>query len=283
MKRCPGCSHEVPENASKCNYCGLALGTWQAQSAQGLSSMGEASGPARRASAGDVPLVMMGTQGAAAPEPQRPSAKALPAPTIRLEEAFRVGLQLIRYALRIMRGRCTLRSLTRRQNHMFENLGKAACRLQFHHRDLSPIYDRLRAIEQQEAEKMAMVHAVGQQALSEDRDIRKAEIALQKVKIRKINQAMATLNRSKGPIFRELGATVNALRIPGEGANEIYLQIDRLAQDISRIEAEVQGARVAIAAVDRRKKWFVYVIWMYVTIIAILIVWALLVEVVKVG
>ncbi|NOZ21575.1 MAG: hypothetical protein GXP25_10860 [Planctomycetes bacterium] len=282
MKRCPGCSHEVPENASKCNYCGLALGSWQKQGEQGPPPADAPSAHDLGTASPDVPLVMMGAEPSEDPHP-RPSAKPLPAPTIRLEEAFRVGLQLFRYSVRILKGKCVLRSLKQRRSRLFENLGKAACRLQFHHRDLSPIYDRLRAIEQQEAERREAIHAIEQQSLSEDRDIRKAETALQKVKVRKLNQALAALNRSKGPIFRELGETVNALHIPDEGANQIYAQIGQLAQEISRIEAEIQGARVAIASVDKRKKWFVYVIWMYVTIIAALIVWALLVEVVKVG
>lgn len=288
MKRCPGCNHEIADNAQRCDYCGIALGgaaragvarqhTLPLPQAEGATG----GGPLRQAaepSSPEPPLVMVGRP--VEPPVQRrslrPGHPQLPMPTIGLDEAFRAGLDLVRHAFHILCGMWRIRTLTRNRSHACEGLGAAVWRVQLRHRDFSPIYDRLVEIERQEGEKRDAIRSIEQEALSPDADVRKAEKALQRVKIKKLNQVLAALAESKKPLFGELGAVAYGLRLPHEQVHADYAHIERVSQQISEAESLVANSRAAIRAIDTHKRRFTYLFWVGLTIMALVSLWAVI-------
>jgi len=298
MKRCPGCNHQVPDNTQTCDYCGISLGSGSGSGpaeakrqstfsfAPDAGKGGEpkrpvasiAKPPAQKAPASEPPLVMVGAKIDAPPPKARrePSGKPqLPMATIGIDEAFKAGLDLVGNVLQILKGSWRARYLARQRDRGFDGLARGVWHLQVRHRDLIPIYDRILDIERQEAEKRAAIALIQQESLAEDPDIQRAERALQKVKIRKLNRAIESLSRSKSPIFRELGEAAHQLRLPHPDLEPAHAHIAEIEARINEAEAAVQEARRAINSIDKRKREFTYLFWVIAIFLAVIILWAL--------
>jgi len=187
---------------------------------------------------------------------------------------MKTGIVLFKQYMRLLWGTRRIRTLTQQREDALIKLGRTAWELRVKHRDLLDLYEKLEQIEAEIGAKRAEIEAIESEPLSDDSDIKRAELKLRKVKLKKLERAIGELRGEKDPIFREIGERLAAVRIQREELSDDYSRVRNLSEGIQQMRHILDSTRAMLDAIDHRKKELAYVYWFGTILLGVILIWA---------
>ena len=161
----------------------------------------------------------------------------------------------------------TLSRLHAARDEAFVLLGRRTIEMKIAHPEIAPLASRIESLETEIAAKRSEARAVEAEPLSDDAQVRSAELKLRRVKINKLNDAVQALESKARPLLDEVGRVVHRAKLEPEGLQEYYTRILGAESEIKAQERRVGELNEEYEVVSPGTRFMAYGFWALIVVV----------------
>jgi hypothetical protein len=239
----------------------------QAQGTGGAAPEGEKKGAEFQfARHEEHPMPMLhATPAAAGPERERPEEKG--ATFSGFGGFIRLAFYVLVRGVKLAGMKSTLSRLQAAHDDAFVLLGRRAIEMKIAHPQIAPLASQIESLETEIAAKRSEARAVEAEPLSDDPQVRSAELKLRRVKTNKLNEAVQGLESKARPLLDEVGRIVHRAKLEPEGLEQYYTRILEAATEIKNQERRIDEINAEYEVVSPGTRFMAYGFWVAIVVV----------------
>lgn len=207
----------------------------------------------------------------AVPAEKKPSEERLTATYSGLGGFVRLAWFLLVRRVKLSGMKRTLSRLESERAAAFVELGRRALEMKLSHPEIGPLAAQVEPLDAEIAAKREEIRKIEAEPLSDDPQVRTAELNLRKVKISKINEAIQAIEAKCRPLLDEIGHIVHRYKLEPETLSEFYTRIRTTEAEIVNQERRIDETNAEYEAVSPGVRALAYGFWVVIIVIVLVV------------